>query len=606
MGRIAATPGTSSGFSLFQSPGPRGEDGRVSSRGALSAVVGRAVWMLPVLAVAFALWAQWPARLDQPAARALATAAEVAFVVTGCLLHREPDQRRVAWLFIALGFAGTADHLSTRDHGPWPFLGLLATPWDEAFMIAILLLYPRTRITDRINRIYLSVVIGWAAVLQPLAAVTWDPAWGGYTGAAWWPTALAVRALHPSVVHVYWYGAAALIVVGCALLARRIVIARGLDRRELRPVVVAGAAVAATILIEVAVRIVGEPGNVPGSVWIAEEVALLCVPAAFLASALRQRLNRAAVADLVLQVARPTTVAGVRDALRTVFADPSLTVLTYAPTVGGYLDADGSVADPDDGRVRMDVSDSTGAPLAVVLTDTSPSRHRSMAESALAAVALNLENARLHAELVARLRELQASRARIVEAGIAERRNVERNLHDGAQQRLLALAATLGRVHGGADDPDLRELVDQARAELRSALGELRDLARGIHPAMLEQVGLGAAVETVAERLPLPVGVQVRSGRLPTAVLATAYFVICEALANTVKHAHATRAAVHVEHTGGFLVVRVHDDGRGGAEGAGGGGLIGLADRVGALGGELTVESRSGEGTVLTATIPCG
>src|SRR5690606_8021248 len=163
--------------------------------------------------------------------------------------------------------------------------------------------------------------------------------------------------------------------------------------------------------------------------------------------------------------------------------------------------------------------------------DADLTRHRAIVDSALAAVALNLENARLHTELLNRLQDLQASRARIVEAGIAERRSVERNLHDGAQQRLLALAATLGRVPGNATDPELRRLVDQARAELRSALGELRDLARGIHPAMLEQVGLAAAVETVAERLPLPVEVRVAPGRPPTAVLATAYFVICEALA---------------------------------------------------------------------------
>jgi signal transduction histidine kinase len=223
---------------------------------------------------------------------------------------------------------------------------------------------------------------------------------------------------------------------------------------------------------------------------------------------------------------------------------------------------------------------------------------------AFGAAALGLENARLHADLLAQLEELQESRTRIVEAGIEQRRQVERDLHDGAQQQLLALAATIGRAHTVAADPTMRQLMDQARTELRRALKDLRDLARGIHPAVLEQVGLPAAVEAVSESLPHPVQLRIDLGRLSPTTEATAYFVICEALANATKHANATRVQVTAERHDGTLSVTVEDDGTG-AIASPGGGLAGLSDRVTALGGRLTVHSPAGAGTRLTAELPC-
>jgi signal transduction histidine kinase len=213
---------------------------------------------------------------------------------------------------------------------------------------------------------------------------------------------------------------------------------------------------------------------------------------------------------------------------------------------------------------------------------------------------------RLDAELRARVEELHASRARLVEAGDAERRRLERDLHDGAQARLVALGLLLGTARNrAADDHELAPVLDRALGELRASLDELRELARGIHPAVLTDRGLVPALEALAARAPVPVAVDADvRGPLPAPVERAAYFVACEALANVAKYAHATRAAVTVRRAGGRVSVEVSDDGIGGASTAGGSGLRGLADRVAALDGTLGVDSPRGRGTRLRAEIP--
>jgi signal transduction histidine kinase len=196
-----------------------------------------------------------------------------------------------------------------------------------------------------------------------------------------------------------------------------------------------------------------------------------------------------------------------------------------------------------------------------------------------------------------------------VEAGDEQRRRIERDIHDGAQQRLVALALelrTAQRKLGGDVDPDVAAVLDQAVGELQAAVSELRELARGVHPAVLTEDGLGAALESVAGRTPLPVVVaSVPEGRLPPEIEAAAYFVACEALANAVKHADATGVTISAKMMNGTLVVEVVDDGRGGAEVGAGSGLRGLADRVEAYGGTLTVASPPGGGTRVQAELPC-
>jgi signal transduction histidine kinase len=213
----------------------------------------------------------------------------------------------------------------------------------------------------------------------------------------------------------------------------------------------------------------------------------------------------------------------------------------------------------------------------------------------------------LDAELRARLEELRASRARLVQAGDAERRRLERDLHDGAQSRLVGLALLLrtARTRATADD-ELASLLDRAQEELKTSLAELRELARGIHPAVLTERGLEPALHALAARAPVPVMVEADGReRLPGSVECATYYVVSEALANVAKYAQATHAKVAVRRVDGSVVVDVCDDGVGGADATQGSGLRGLADRVAALDGTLAVESPAGHGTRLHAEIPC-
>jgi signal transduction histidine kinase len=211
----------------------------------------------------------------------------------------------------------------------------------------------------------------------------------------------------------------------------------------------------------------------------------------------------------------------------------------------------------------------------------------------------------LDAALRERLEELRASRARLVEAGDAARRRLERDLHDGAQARLVAVSMLLATARRRAEGDDgLAALLDQARDELQTSLTELRELARGIHPAVLTDRGLEPALEALVARTPVPVTVEVEAGRVPPAVEAAAYFVVSEALQNVAKYAHATGATVSVRRARGRVVVDVVDDGVGGADATRGSGLRGLEDRVAALDGTITVASPGGRGTRLRAEIP--
>jgi signal transduction histidine kinase len=230
-----------------------------------------------------------------------------------------------------------------------------------------------------------------------------------------------------------------------------------------------------------------------------------------------------------------------------------------------------------------------------------------LVRSVAAAAGLAVQNERLQAQLRAQVEQLRASRARIVEAGTVERRRLERNLHDGAQQRLVALSLTLRLAEQRVrSHPETTEtLLAGAQEELKLAQAELRELARGIHPAILSDRGLEPALEALAGRSPVPVRLEgVPEERLPGPIEAAAYFVVAEALTNVVKYAGASQATVRVTQFDGRALVEVADDGCGGADPGRGTGLRGLADRVQALDGNLAISSPPGEGTRLRAEIP--
>jgi signal transduction histidine kinase len=241
--------------------------------------------------------------------------------------------------------------------------------------------------------------------------------------------------------------------------------------------------------------------------------------------------------------------------------------------------------------------------IGVVVADPALARHQDLVNAAVGTSGLALRNARLQAELRAQLDQVRASRRRIAEAGVTERRKIERDLHDGLQQRLLALTLTLAEVRATTSDPPVLDALEVLRTDLHAAVRELREVAHGVLPAMLAQGGLHPALDDVAERLPLDVQLNIPPGRLSPAVETTAYYIACEGLANVVKHASADHATVSVSVNGNELSLEITDDGCGGADRTGTG-LAGLADRARAIGGELTVRS-SAEGTLLRAVLPC-
>jgi signal transduction histidine kinase len=262
---------------------------------------------------------------------------------------------------------------------------------------------------------------------------------------------------------------------------------------------------------------------------------------------------------------------------------------------------------PDDDRRTARLIDRDGEHVAALVHDAALDDEHQLLEAVGAAAGMSLENARLHAELRARVEDLRGSRARVIEAGQKERQRLERNLHDGAQQRLIALSLRLSLLEKTLPkEPAVKQELDAARRELALSLDELRAVARGIHPAVLSGHGLAVAVESLSARAPLPVRLAVDvEGRLPERVEVAAYYVVSESLTNIAKHAQATEARVSIERHEGCLVVEVVDDGVGGADTERGSGLRGLADRVEALGGRLRVWTPAGGGTRVQAEIPC-
>lgn len=415
------------------------------------------------------------------------------------------------------------------------------------------------------------------------------------------------------------------VVVGAALLVAVLAVHRlrggsAAARRYLVPVAVSGA-VAALVTAYDAFELawflatgrplvdLGEPGNEIVAWSIIAAVGL--VPLGILLGVLRRRTGQEAIARLAVHLDGGTDPGRLRTALREALEDPTLEV--YLPDgEQGWVGSTGWVpAVPRQEGSATTVLEGDDGPLAVVTHDPILQEDPSLVAAAVAVLRFAVENERLGRVVNEQLDEVRASRARLVEAAEEERRRIVRDLHDGAQQRLVGVALSLQQAREAATRADPGgasvQRVDEAVADLLAAVDELRRLARGIHPAILTEEGLGPALAGLVRRSSLPVELDVAvEERLSPAVEATAYFIVAEALTNVIRHAQAGSAAVSIRRKDARLEVEVSDDGVGGARISGGSGLVGMADRLDALSGSLAVDSPPGGGTRLTAVIPCG
>jgi signal transduction histidine kinase len=333
-------------------------------------------------------------------------------------------------------------------------------------------------------------------------------------------------------------------------------------------------------------------------------IQAFAIPVAIIVGGLRTSLARGNVADLAVELGRGVPIGGLEARLARAMRDPSLVLAFPAPSGDGLVDADGRPVTPPTGSDRaITPIERDGETLAVLIHDPADLVEDPGMVAAVGSVArLALENERLSAQVRAQLEEVRTSRERLAAAGDAERRRIERDLHDGAQQRLVALAVRLQTARG--EHPEAAPLLDEATAELQAAVADVRGLARGVYPTILTDLGLAAAVDALAERSAIPIAVDIPDQRFPEPVEATTYFVVAEAITNVTRYAGARSARVTTTVDGDRVVTTVTDDGRGGADPTRGSGLRGLADRVAAARGRLDVRSPVDGGTTVTVELP--
>ena len=591
----------------------------VRPSGQLTAGVGGYSW--PRIAVVLALVAVWAVVLPWPdwahwtALTAVNVVVALLFALTGLLLAREPGQRGLAWALVLTGICRPLDYIDAWGVGPFPFYALVFGGIDRVFGAWALLRYPNPSLS-RGHRRFLIAFAAWMLVTRTLVGVTATPQWA-YGGPVWMPELLPDVRLATVLSIVGYCGEGLCGVVLIVLLVRRLISARRLDRVVLTPVVVAGIAATVAAIVSGAGQQEVGASSAPVVAYLAEGLVDIALPLAFLVAFVQRALLIRNITWLVAEISGGAGVDVIRDALRATLQDPTLDVVDLSALDGpvpaglGGLQAEPPSAVPGAEPAGQDrlvefVHSESGEPIAVIIADPSLDRYRGLFDVAVRTSALALQTAQAQAAAAqAKLAEVHASRARIIEAAHAERQRIERDLHDGVQQHILGVAAQLSAAVAKSSDPAARAAFAGVREDLKEILAELRELAHGIHPTVLTQSGLAAALEEVTDRLPLPVRLDVPATRVAPAVEAAVYFVACEALANVVKHASASGVTLTVTVGESEVAMEIADDGVGGA-GPPGRGLANIADRVNALDGHLVIDSPPGAGTRLVVMIPCG
>lgn len=528
------------------------------------------------------------------------------YLLAGVLVRRRRTQDLTGLLLL---IAGVLWFLQFLYLSPVGWLFVVGTALGERHLVPVahvLLALPDGRLTAMARRLVVAVYVSaiGLSVAVPFVlerACIYRPC----------PSPLPVLSapvwFQETVLLIDQFGTALLALLVGGVVIARLVRSDGPTRRAITPVLLAGVLLA-PVYTSRQLGILQEPVGM----WL-YLAANAAVPIAVLGGQAWARLHRVAVADLILELDPETDGDRLQEALARCVGDPSLRLLfplEVSDDRNAYLDVDGQPVRGVDGPGRASTTVTLdGRVIAVLEHDRTLLDEPELLDATVAASRLALHNAKLTAQVRAQLDELHRSRRRLVLAVDNERRRLERDLHDGVQQRLLTVALELGRLRRQAADAGSDELsrsLAGAGHDLDQSIDELRRFARGIHPQVLTDRGVPAALEALAQRAPLPVEVDADLGRLPPALESTLYLVAAEALTNTIRHGAATHLRIHARCADGRAVLDIADDGQGGAATSAGSGLQGLNDRVAALGGTLTLDSTRGNGTRLHIDVPLG
>jgi signal transduction histidine kinase len=545
-------------------------------------------------------------QLDEPYSTAgvvLGGLGGFAFLVAGLLAHARRPDNRVGLLMVLVGVGFFAEDVQLALDGWVHSVGLLLVRAADGFLVHLVLAFPGGRLDTWRLRLIAGLAYAAVFVLTPIRVLFLDTRRRDLPKPNLLMIADSDRIVH-GLDRAYNAIGLAVALAVVAVLVHRWVRAGPPARRVLAPVFVTGILGAASTIASPLGR------AVPPLAW-APRIAFCLLPLAFLVGIWRVRLGRTAVGTLLAALREPMSAAQLEAALARALGDPSLRIGYWRPATQTFVDGDGRALPPMTGTGDgVTLVEPGGRRVAVLVHDPALREDGHVLAAVTAAAELALENQRLTAEVRAQLAEVRDLAGRLVTAGDAERRRLEHDLHDGAQQQLVTAAVALrtaARRLGGVADPPTAALLSAGVDGLDAAIDALRELARGIHPAILTDAGLVPALQALAERTPEP-EVRLRAAgvpRLPPAHEATGYFVAAEALTNTLKHAGAQRACIAVQYEEGVLRIEVTDDGVGGADIRPGGGLLGLRDRVTALGGEFVLRSDPGHGTSVAASIAC-
>jgi signal transduction histidine kinase len=546
-------------------------------------------------------------RDETTAVAALTILAGLSFVGAGLVAWRGRPERLTGALMAGTGFALFAGTLVDANRSVPFTVGLAVSPLASAVLAHLVLAFPDGRLHSGLERFLVAAAYVNATALQ----ITMLMFMGiEHVGGCPCPrNLLFVRddmSVHNALMNAHRLSGIAVAAGVVTVVVRRWQSASPLLRRALAPILVTGGATAA-LLAALLIADQASAGFTRG-LQSAELVALATVPLAYLFGLFQTRLARVGLGDLVVELGNSPEQGRLRDALARALRDPSLELGYRMPDSREYVDVDGNQVDIVPTATRaVTILERRGEKVAALVHDAALREDPALLDAVSSAAGLALDNERLLAELRAQLAETRDSRARIVDAADTERRRLERNLHDGAQQRLVTLALHLRMAQESLrDDPEAaRAMLDGVGEDLKLALEELRELARGLHPAILTERGLAPALQSIATRAPFRVEITgVPHERLPSVIEAAIYYVVAETLTNAAKHSGASEARVELSMRGDTVTVEIRDDGVGGANLQDGSGIRGLADRVEALGGRFKLRSPVGAGTVVEARLP--